>query len=556
LISYPSQSDDLKSLAGAALAATVTGEKYPSTKDIVNKLKKLMEPDGTFRSSESSSASSILNTRIAMEVISEYSDQATRFTVAEIIETVIKLLPSGDDNNRVDPLLLSYLRKSSDDKFKLNSVQLEVISNSVLSLLHSTRDLRTVSLGLDSLAVVSTYKAQPIFSYLSPEYLSIESIQSVSIHAVDVLGNKLDISAVDVKSLRPLGAVKEGPSKDSNLFASKLEPGDEGLFSIDLESIALSPGVFVLTYSLQIANRKASLTFEKYITLTAEAEFTNLWFGITEAKQVHLSDLTPLPRPGSISGVSGSSTAADYIHVAFTVQAKGRSDKGIRRPHQAFVKFVHANTSTVTVFTALTSDAADSFTATSSSIKYQLGISLSDEVETFLHLSGAYSVEILVGDPALAHPLEWTVGEVELTFPAKVKKELPLYVQSLLAASDNSLTTLPEIAHKMREPAKRASAITSTLFTALALVPLLVLVVFLLRLKPNLKRLQSPYSILFALGILGTLVLYAAYWLGYSGASFYDTIKYLCLLAPVLLIIGRGSLASITAARLAENKSE
>lgn len=95
------------------------------------------------------------------------------------------------------------------------------------------------------------------------------------------------------------------------------------------------------------------------------------------------------------------------------------------------------------------------------------------------------------------------------------------------------------------------------LFTVLTILPLLALLLFLtVHLQPDLRRLSSPISIAFAGCILATVVLYVAYWLGLQGVSFYQTIYYLCVLAPVTAVVGSYSLASVTHGRLAQQGKE
>jgi Na+/H+-dicarboxylate symporter len=139
---------------------------------------------------------------------------------------------------------------------------------------------------------------------------------------------------------------------------------------------------------------------------------------------------------------------------------------------------------------------------------------------------------------------------VDLRFPAKQAEHLPLYAKSLLHASDVTLKPLPEIAHVMRPPAKRASNFMATLFTGLTVAPLVVFIVFLLHMRPDLQRLGSLAN-LAALGCLALmLVLYVSYWLSLKGVSFYETIKYLSILTPVTVVVGSYSLASVKAMRI------
>jgi len=106
----------------------------------------------------------------------------------------------------------------------------------------------------------------------------------------------------------------------------------------------------------------------------------------------------------------------------------------------------------------------------------------------------------------------------------------------------------------MRPPAKRASDPMALLFTVLTWLPLLALLVYLFSLRPDLQRLSAPSSVAFGGLIFATLCLYVAYWLGLKGVSFYQTIYFLCLLAPATAGLGSYSLAHVRMLRLARLK--
>ena len=199
---------------------------------------------------------------------------------------------------------------------------------------------------------------------------------------------------------------------------------------------------------------------------------------------------------------------------------------------QAFVKFTHIESGLSTFMVA--SHMGDGL--------YKVGTSLTAEMETFLYKSGDYTIAILVADVLYAAPVEWLLGTVVLKFPVKAVKESPLYSKSLLHESDNTLTALPEIEHKMRPPAQRASDFMATLFTALSLLPLVGFIVFVFSQKPII-RLASIGDAAFVAAIAAMLLLYVGYWLAIPGISFYETIKYIIILAPITWIVGRSALA-------------
>ena len=152
------------------------------------------------------------------------------------------------------------------------------------------------------------------------------------------------------------------------------------------------------------------------------------------------------------------------------------------------------------------------------------------------------------------NPTEWVVGSIDLTFPAKAKPHFALYTKPLMYESDNTLTPLPEIVHQMRPPAKRASMFMATVFTAAVIAPLVVFVGYVLSLSPNLHRLKSLSSYLFIGCMAALILLIIGYWLALPAFDFYETIRYLCLLVPITMVVGSSATSSVTRRRLQEAK--
>mmetsp|Transcript_15691 Transcript_15691/g.15827 ORF Transcript_15691/g.15827 Transcript_15691/m.15827 type:complete len:645 (+) Transcript_15691:54-1988(+) len=531
------KASDLPTLAGSALAAKASGEKIASMKDVVGKIKSLMEPDGTFKSIIDG-PTSIENTRIALDVLSLYSDSSTKFIISEVVGTVTKALPSGDDDSAVDPLLLASLANLAEEKIRMSASQVAVITTSLLNLYHS-HDLAIIARTIESLSVIRAYTTQPLYIALSKtSFKNEESDKSLNIQVFDIFHKQVEPTSVEIKSLK-----KSGGAKESSLFSGKLETEDSKT-RLDLSSINLTPGIYVLRIVVTALGRKSSITVEKSLSVTTSAAIKSVWGGVTESKAAYASDLTQIKAQQSFSGHTASAALAEFIHIAFTLQAS-------KRPHQIFVRFTHTDSDTHTFFACQEDYAADETEGT----KYRVAVSLAEEVETFLYFSGQYTLSILVGDVSMS-PIEWIIGDLSMALSDKPKTDYPLYVKSLQADSDNTLKALPEIVHKMRGPPKRASAFMSSFFTIAAATPLIVFILFILSLKPNLNRMTSLSSVLFTCCIAAALLLYAAYWLALDGASFYETIKYICFLVPVTVIVGSGALSSVTKARVEKNKKE
>jgi len=272
---------------------------------------------------------------------------------------------------------------------------------------------------------------------------------------------------------------------------------------------------------------------------------TDVQIAVTESKTAKGSDFTSVKTENLLStdSISASSSTSDIVHVGFKVT----SDYATKAPHQAFVKYTHVETGVSSYFVGAESKISDS------EYKFKSAVNLIDEIETFLRKSGLYTVSILIGDTS-GKSKEWILGSITLSFAPKETKILPLYTKSLLHTSDNTLEALPEIIHQNRPPSKRASYFTALVFTVISLVPLLALLGFFLTLNCELSLLKAPSTFLFMLCLIGTILLYSSYWLALPGFSFYQTIYYICFLAPVTFVIGGYALKDVKKRRTSEKK--
>jgi oligosaccharyltransferase complex subunit delta (ribophorin II) len=153
--------------------------------------------------------------------------------------------------------------------------------------------------------------------------------------------------------------------------------------------------------------------------------------------------------------------------------------------------------------------------------------------------AAALPATLLVGDPSAAAPqgVEWALGEVRFaeavqraagdgssssssSSNAKHQHQQP----KLLTAAHQPLhNALPDIRHTFRRPERRAPAVLSLAFTALALLPLAILVPALLAAGANLKGWPSSggsdpssagaWAAAFLASLAATLGLLVVFWL-------------------------------------------
>ncbi|KAI0208718.1 Dolichyl-diphosphooligosaccharide--protein glycosyltransferase subunit 2 [Lamellibrachia satsuma] len=156
----------------------------------------------------------------------------------------------------------------------------------------------------------------------------------------------------------------------------------------------------------------------------------------------------------------------------------------------------------------------------------------------FGYLSGQYSMELIVGDAVIQNPLSWIVADVNLKFsdsaqlsPDKVDRFKPK----------------PEIKHMFRVADKRPSNFISNIFTVMALVPLLLLLVLWIKIGVNMSN--FPFS-LSAIGFhVGLAAIFGLYYLYWVQLNMFETLRYLGFIGIPTFLFGNRLLSSIAAKR-------
>ena len=533
------QSTNLEVFCGSVLVRKISGSA--TEVDFAKRLKEFMASDGTFYSTLGSKESSIKNTRLALKVLVAFIGELNPSILDSFADSLLQLLPQGDDETAVDPILLSSLSRISSKKPRLMGPRLVAVTESLLHLRHSDK-FETAAGVIESLNFITTYKASPVFvTFRSPTIGQEDLSKTIVVDVFDVLGRPAPIESMEIRSMKKAG-------RDTALYQGGLEGGLLDLSTID----GISPGLFSVDLSVTVTGHLKPVTKTLAFVVHGALEVVNVALGVTTAKQVSVADLAVLSGQGSLDDMSASAAKGDYIHIALGLSSPVKQGERFHKPHQVFVKFTNQDSGVSTLFVA----AADGKLGDGSGSKYRTSVSLSKETERFAHASGVYTVSLLVSDVAYGTPSEWVLGPLYLKFPTLTVKDYPLYTKPLMYTSDNTLKALPEITHVMRPESKRASAFMSTIFTILSIAPLVVFVAFILHLGPNLNLLKSVSSVLFVVCLLVTLFLYAAYWLAMEGASFYDTIKYLCFLVPVTIIIGSSAVSSVSETRIANKDKD
>ena len=507
---------------------------------IVDLLSSLSLSTGFFKSSKDSDE--VVNSKIVFQLLESFNGKLS--SVSGFTDSSLKLLPAGEDETLVDASLLGVISRLSDKKPRLSAARLAIIGDVLLQQVYAS-DLSAVYDSLQSITELNKYKISPIVIKLEKNVLPINTIneEKLKIEIFDLFGDAVNYNNIEVKSLTY-------NNNDDSIYRSATSTGE-----IDLSSLNLSIGRYELELVVTMPDRTQGIPIKKFFVVTNELVLSNIAAGVTDSKQVSISDLQPINRINGLTdlNVIGSALENEVLHVSFTLKSAFPNNGKFYKPNQTVIKLESKSTGLIKIFPAKSLNSASN----DNSNVYKASISLADELNTLHHTSGLFEVTILIGDVAYSNPISYVVGTVEFKLPAiQVVNDLPLYKLSLLDTSDNTLTALPEITHQMRPDAKRASPIISTIFTGFVFLPLIALIIYTFAQKPNFKRFKSIGSVLFVLSFGSILALYLGYWFGIPGFSFYQTIKYLILLFPVTYFTGRLSLASVIELRLKENESQ
>lgn len=209
------------------------------------------------------------------------------------------------------------------------------------------------------------------------------------------------------------------------------------------------------------------------------------------------------------------------------------------RPQQVFLRLTSRASGASAYFAAVKAKDGSLYAlAKSADVEKQVGLQ-----------SGAYEAALLVGDTRTAHPLLWTLGEVEVLHPPLDDGSQPQ--AKPYRAMDSLFRPLPEIKHMHRSPERRTPAIVSLAFTAVVLAPLAAFTVLALMAGANIKAFPTDGAgFLSAAGFHGGLAaiqgLYLLYWLH---LNLMQVLPILCALAAVTAAFGHSTLGHLSKLR-------
>ncbi|KAJ8898514.1 hypothetical protein PR048_003874 [Dryococelus australis] len=306
--------------------------------------------------------------------------------------------------------------------------------------------------------------------------------------------------------------------------------GDTSLYTVNLMETKPERGFYKLTVSAAlpksdprlVGNVGASLAIKVMTSVVVE----NVEVGTADADQTTQAKLSKVAHPSKLTTIVEADTLQKLI-MKFVLK-----DKSTGKPmtvHQAFVKLTHKETNSEIIFVS----EPDSLKT------YKFDIDVGLKAGEFGHLSGVYSMELLVGDAVLTNSFSWLVVDVKLKFQEQASprstRDPYLYARR------------PEIKHLFREPERRPPAMVSNLFSGLVALPLVILLILWAHLGINVSNFPCSLSaVVFHVGLGAIFALFGVFWLQ---LNMFQTVKYLLGLGIVTFLSGNKLLAHIAKVR-------
>ncbi|RWS24210.1 Dolichyl-diphosphooligosaccharide--protein glycosyltransferase subunit 2-like protein [Leptotrombidium deliense] len=349
----------------------------------------------------------------------------------------------------------------------------------------------------------------------------------VTVRVTNVMGKGLgrDLKVVansDLTGQKSFEAVQG----DSTLFALKIaNKVKRGAYNVSIDIAPMKEDARL------IGNKNAVI---KVIVLT-EISVENAEIGVVDSDQVTSTKLTKLSYPKFLEGATLEADYQQKLVLKFSLKDKNAGDT--MATHQAFVLFVNEESKQEIVFVAEPD-------TTKEEIVYKFDLNMNTRAKDFSHVSGKYTVSLIIGDAVVSNPFVWKISSVKLTFPSSreaTQTEKAPWMQMHYGMR-------PEIKHMFRQQEKRPPTVVSDTFSVLVCIPLLILIGLWVKIGVNLRNMPLSLSVLvFHVGLGSIFALFACFWLK---LNMFTTVKYLIGLGVITFLSGHSLLSKLANKRL------
>ncbi|XP_037043681.1 dolichyl-diphosphooligosaccharide--protein glycosyltransferase subunit 2-like [Bradysia coprophila] len=335
----------------------------------------------------------------------------------------------------------------------------------------------------------------------------------IHVKIVDLLGNPVSPA---VSSVSATVTAKQSSTALVTKQALTSKSSDKTVFELSLSAAKPVRGA----YTVQIFADQYQQTVE--IKILGKVKVKALEIGVGEVDSTSSFKKQTIDYPNKLSEELNADAQQKVLLRVTLIDETTGSPMTV---HQAFIRLENKKSGEEIIFVA----------EQDTSKAYKFDMDVGARGVDFGHISGLYSMELIVGDASLSNSFKWYVADIQLKFSSQPK-----------AVSNTPIRTLrPEIIHQFREPEKRPARLVSDLFTGLCIVPLVVLFILWSKLKVNVSDFPFTLSALgFHLGFGAILLLFCVF---FWKLNMFETIRYLLPLALVTFFFGNRLLRSIAA---------
>lgn len=513
-----SESAEISDLFYAVSAQTALGLPVKSA-DVVKTLDAGLKRDD-----------SILSTSYALKIAAQLSKETKVDKYFEMIEDIVAQGDTIDDTY----LQFDNLQQASvfvtgayalaakvNKKPLISDEQAVQLANYILTR-KATQTIR------NAYYVVAAIKAFSENTFQVPVAFSLSGSMAISKADPFVKVGVSDLMSQSLGKLNVKAASVTSEADDETLASDQAftSTSDETLYQLDLMKLKPAPGFFNIKLSATTTKPASKLIGlsegEVTVKVTTEVSVSNVEVLLVDREQSITAKTVKATYPGKAS----TTLDADFhqnVVIKFNLADKAGETL---QAHQTFVRVSNIKTGQEVTFTA----DAD----TSDICRFTLDIAESGK-EYFNQQSGKYTIDIIIGDAIIQNPFLWNVIDVNLKFPETSQQQQ--------ADKPSQYSKKPEIDHIFRVPDKRPPIAVSTAFTALVLLPLLILFILWIKLGANIKNFSFSLSALgFHAGLGAIFGLFYCYW---AYLNMFDTLKYLAMIGVVTFLCGNRLLRSI-----------
>lgn len=291
--------------------------------------------------------------------------------------------------------------------------------------------------------------------------------------------------------------------------------GDSTLFAFDIFKSKPKTGKLDLVVSVK-SNKPDSRVIGNTggvvsVIITRQVVVEKPEISIHDKDQTGTLKMIPLKYPEVHKDVLEADNTQKVL-MKFSVKDKATNE--LISAHQVFVQFIHEDDTRREVFYVAEHEAG-------SSKAYKFDLNLAQRGKDFEHVSGKYTLNLIVGDSMIMNPFVWKIASIKLNFPNQAQEKIEKAPWMTAFYSPKK-----EIHHIFRPQEKRPSSIVSDSFSILVLIPVVVLIALWGKLGVNISNFTLSLSaILFHTSLLSIFVLFTLFWLK---MNMFTTIK--CLL--------------------------